>query len=136
MGTVSFQGEIEARPQIVSDTTFPGGRTDISLILTPTAKQAGVMTGVALRTISSPLAYVALTGVGASDTVTQANFLYLRTNAPMLVRLTFEDGANPDIVAIVPVFGVFVYEVDVSRYLKLVEVLGSGQVEWFASGPQ
>ena len=136
MGTVSFQGEIEARPQVVSDTSFPGGRTDISLILTPTSKPAGVMTGVALRTINSPSSYVALTGVGVTDTVTQSNFVYLRTNAPMLIRLTFKDGSNPDIVSVLPMNGACVYEVDVSRYLKLIEVMGSGQVEWFASGPQ
>jgi hypothetical protein len=135
MGTLLFKGDIEVRPQQVSETSFPGGRADIILRLTPSPKPENVHTGVQLRDVNT-LVYVVLSGLGSSDSVTQANFLYVRTNAPMLLRLTFEDGASPDIVSVVPINGVYILEVDQNRYLKLLEVLGQGKIEWFVSGLQ
>jgi hypothetical protein len=136
MGTVSFAGEILARPNVVSESTFPGGRTEVALSLTPTTKSANVLTGVQVRTIASPNAFVELSGVGATDTVTQSNFLYLRTNAPMDVRVTMKNGVDPDTVSTVYVNGLLIMEFDSARYLNLIEVKGAGQVEWFSSGNQ
>lgn len=133
--SVSLTGTLIAGPGTVTESSFPGGVTNIPIALTPPAKSFNVDSG-GTRSVSSPSAYVALTGVGVADTVTQGKFLYLRTSTPMLVRLTTVNPPGADVVSVVPVQGLLVLEFDPAKYLKLLEVQGSGVVEWFVCGEQ
>ncbi len=74
-----------------------------------------------------------LSGVGASDTVTQGNFLYVRTKNPMLLRLTVNT-SGPVVIADIPVRGIFMLEFDETHPLVLLEIKGAGTVEWYISG--
>lgn len=118
----------------VADGSFPVGASSVPITLTPSPKPLVVDTGVMKRNLASPAAYVTLSGVGATDTVTQGSFLYLRTNAPMLLRLTTFNPAGASVVSVFPVLGLFVTEFDPSRYLTLVEIQGTGVVEYLAGG--
>lgn len=116
----------------VTDSTLPSGFTSIQFGLRPSKKSALVSSG-SVRTIASPSSYVALDGVGTGESVTQGNLLYLRSSSAMLLRLTTYSSGG-DIVAVLPVDGVFMMEFDRSRYLKLIEVQGTGTVEWLVTG--
>jgi hypothetical protein len=86
--------------------------------------------------VNSPApAFQALDGVGAGQSVTQGNTLYLRTTAPMTMRFTFADPmGGPDIVSLVPVQGLLIWEGSALGYLKLIEAQGVGGIEYFVSG--
>jgi hypothetical protein len=96
------------------------------------SKGYGQATGVLSRTISSPSAFIDLGEPG--NAVTKATFLYLKSDAPLDVRLTTDDGSGGDVVAVVPVEGLCLLEFSSSKHLKLLEVQGSGRLEYFVSG--
>lgn len=130
---VTLQGSLQAGPAKSSDSAFPSGLVNASFTLKPSTKSAPVSV-YDVRNLSSPSAFVQLRGVGTSETVTQANTLYLRTDAAMTVRLTYDDGAGGSVVATFPVEGLFIVEASLSKFIKLVEAQGVGVVEYFASG--
>jgi len=117
---------------VVTDATLPSGLTSIQFGLRPSKKSALASSG-SVRTISSPSSYVSLDGVGTGESVTQGNFIYLRTSVPMLLRLTTYSSGG-DVTAILPIDGIFAMEFDRTRYLKLVELQGAGTVEWLITG--
>lgn len=132
---VQIDGTLTTGPSAAGDPTFPGSSGEVALTLAPAQKPAVASTGFMRRVVASPGVYVVLDGPGSgtSDTLAQGNFLYLRTSAAMLVRMTYENGVT-DIEAIVPVKGLAIIEIDESKYLRLLEVQGSGTVEWLVSG--
>lgn len=78
--------------------------------------------------IESPAAYVALPMQPAQ----LAGVIVLRTyNASFLVRLTRADTTT----LVIPLQGLLVYEPPADNRLTLIEVQGSGEVAWHASGP-
>lgn len=132
---VTFKGTLQAGPPKSSTSGFPTGVTNASFDLKPAAKLAPVSTGLQVRSLASPSAYVAL-DVGTNQAVTKANFLYVRTEAPFLLRVTYDDGAGGSIVSVVPVDGLFVHEAPGDKFIKLLEAQGTGVIETFASGNQ
>ena len=85
-------------------------------------------------TVNNP-SFAALPGVGAGGVVTQGTFLFIRTLGTMQVRTTtYNAGGN--VTAVEVINGIKAVEFDPGAYLVLLEVQGSGQVEYFASGPQ
>jgi hypothetical protein len=96
-----------------------------------------VATGVLTCNVStaSP-SWRTLAGVGgAADAVSQGNLLYAKSNGQMFLRITFENGSDPDIVSIYPLNGgPLIMPIDPARYLKLLEVQGSGQLLYFVCG--
>jgi hypothetical protein len=132
MGTnvVSFAGNIIASPGAASDCAFPAAITQIAfgsggnLLATASSLNA--------KQITSPAAYVTLDGIGTGETVTQGIFLYARTNQPMTLRMTTQ-GA-PDLVAEVPIYGTTLLQFPQANYLKLLEVKGSGTIEYLVAG--
>jgi hypothetical protein len=136
MGTVAkLDGELTLGPETVNDILFPGAEASVPLSLTPSSKPANASPGFARRAVSSPGAYVTLTGVGAADTVTQGTLLYLRTREAVLVRLTTYDPGG-DVASVLPVKGTVIIEFDDVKYLKLLEVKGTATVEWLVTGAQ
>lgn len=129
---VTFKGTLQAGPPRASTASFPTGIVNASFELTPAAKAAPVSVHQ-VRSMASPGAFVAL-DVGPSQSVTQANFLYCRSEAPFDLRITFDDGAGGNTVSTIPVNGVFAIEVSDSKFIKLLEAQGTGVFEYFASG--
>jgi len=99
---------------------------------------APVHTGLAKRLVATPApGWVALSGVGATDTVTRGQFLFFKASAPVLVRLTLDDGSGGDVVldplpidTLAPLILCF----QSAKFLKLLEVQGSGTVHYLVSG--
>lgn len=85
--------------------------------------------GAILVPINSPNAYVTL----HMQPGQLAGLVYIDTeDAEFLVRLTRED----DSLLVIPVQGMFgPYEVPSANLVTLIEVQGSGTIQWHASGP-
>lgn len=111
---------------------YPSTISNIAFGTTPPELPAGVIVSHA-KQVNSPAAFVTLDGIGSGATVTQGNFLYVKTNAAMQLRLTFAD-AGPDIVSILQVAGPLVFQIPASGYLKLLEAKGVGAIEYLVSG--
>lgn len=130
---VTLKASILAGPPKSTCGKFPSGLVSLEFELRPPNKNAAVM-AQHVRDVSSPSAYVTLGGVGTGQAVTQASFLYLRTSVAMDLRLTTSDSV--DVVSVHPVDGVLLMEFPAAKYLKLLEVQGSGTLEYFVSGNQ
>lgn len=133
MGQIDLQGALIGGPPSGGDT-FPASTFSVPLRMRTTPKGFGVATGVLTRLVASPAAFVALSGVGSGDTVTQADVLYFKPSGPVDLRLTTDDGVGGNVVAVVPIDGITMIEFPTSKFLKLLEVQGSATVEYFASG--
>lgn len=133
--SVNFSGSIIAGPIGSGDCGFPSGVTNISFTSLPPLKAASA-SGYQSKVVNSPSAFVELTGVGTGETVTQANFLFLRTSSPMQVRLTMNPSSGSDVVSILFIQGVHILELPSLNYLKLLEAQGVGTIEYFVSGNQ
>lgn len=136
MGRISLTGEVSVQPDVVSDTTFPGAVKSAQLSSTPTVKSSTVDSGIAKRLINSPNAFLALSGVGTNDDVTRGDTLYIKSNSPIQVRLTFAQISGGDLVSTVPLFGTCILEIPSDQYLKTIEAKGAGTIEYLISGSQ
>lgn len=126
-----------AGPSAVSDNQFPSGVTTIPFGLNPPLKQFGVDTGVMRPTVNSPASFFTLGGVGPTSDVTAATTLIIRTATPMLIRSTYQNPAGgADIVSVEPINGTKLCEYPPNGVLKLLEIQGAGQIEYYASGLQ
>jgi hypothetical protein len=128
MGTVNLEGSLSAGSGS-GDCTFPSMAATATLNTSPSPKSYQNATGTLVRLVASPVAYAVLSGVGVADTVTECDFLYLRTNATVLVRLT--QSASTKVLS---VSGTLIIEPPTATPITLVEVQGSATVEYFASG--
>ena len=136
-GQLRLEGTLTVGPKCVgADRSL----TTISLLLAGgcCSKSFGASSGVvqADLPIAAATAYVALPGIGTAPAVTHATFLYFFASSPILLRFTTDDGAGGSVViADVPLDGLLVQEFSSARFLKLLEVKGSGSVEYLAAGP-
>lgn len=138
--TVTLLGTLTAGPQGMCDGGFPGGLLQLQFGLAgscpgagtkPAAKKFWSNTDVS----TAALAFVDLDGVGAGESVTKGNMLYLRTTAPLVIRMTTADPlGGPDVVSAVSILGLMILEFYGLGYLKRLEASGVGGVEWFVSG--
>ena len=140
MGTVQISGTLtEAPPAGCEAPGFPSATTSVPFgqLGAPCPKPSPVSTGAKTRNVNSPSAFVALSGVGATDDVTQADTVYMRVKAGLFqFRITYRNPAGGSIVAVLPSNGIFLHEADAPDgfWITLLEVQGSGQIEYFASG--
>lgn len=132
MGTVSISGSLTGGPG--SSGGFPASTFNTPISLATGSKLFQHATGVLTRIISSPAAFVALSAVGAANDVPKADTLYLRADADVDLRITQDDGAGGSTVLTLPVRGLFVMETPTNKMITLLEVQGSGKLEYFASG--
>jgi hypothetical protein len=131
---VNINGTLISGPPVASDSSFPSGVTNIVFGTQPPQKSANVQTQN-VRQVNSPTAFVSLDGVGVGETLTQGNTFYARVQSPMQLRFTFDSTPTP-IVSVIPVQGLYIFEADPSHPIILVEVMGSGTIEYFVSGNQ
>lgn len=136
MGQLSLEGSLTGGPPSVSEGTFPASTFLVSLgFAAGKNKPFGVASGVLTRTIASPSAFAVLSGLGSTDSVTQATALYFKCNAPMLLQITSDDGVGGSVVAVVPVAGPFVLETPDLLFIKGLACKGSGPIEYLVAGP-
>lgn len=139
VNSVTLLGTLTAGPHGVCEGGFPSGLLQVSFGLFGSCPGAGTKPAAKKfwtnTDVNSPSVFVALDGVGAGQSVTKANTLYLRTTAQMKVRFTLADpSGGPDIVSILPLQGLHISEYPSLGYLKLMEAMGVGGVEYFVSG--
>jgi hypothetical protein len=132
-GAVQLTATLLAGPTTVTDNQFPSGTTNLPFGLNPPQKAYNVDTGVMVANVISPVAFVALGGVGPGGSVTQAQTLYVRTLTPVQVRLTYLGDVTPKIRYL---GGATLEEADPAHPITLVEVMGSATVEYYAAGLQ
>lgn len=135
MGQINLSGALIGGPPSGGET-FPAATFSVPLRLRSDPKGYNAATGVLQQQVSTaPGVYVTLTGIGTGSTVTKANTFYLKSSGPVLLRLTTDDGLGGSVVAVLPVDGLAgPIEFDATKFLKLAEVSGSAQLEYFASG--
>lgn len=137
MGQVAINGTMQAGPVQVG-AGFPQAIYTTPLATSVVPKPFSTASGVMQRRVSvaSP-AFVTLQGVGPSDTVERGDLLYLRSDAPLILRLSNQDPLaplGPPLVVEVPVFGLVLLEFPASSPLVLLEAQGSATVEYAITG--
>ena len=137
MGQVSINGTFSSGPVQVG-SGFPQAIYTTPLATSVTPKPYSAASGVMQRrvAVASP-SFVALQGLGASDAVARCDLLYLRSDAPLILRLSNQDPLNPmgsPLVVEVPVAGLVIMEFPASSPLVLLEAQGSATVEYAVSG--
>lgn len=134
-----LDGSINIGPTSGGSGGFPASQSSVALASTPSPKSSSVDSGFVVRNINSPSAFVALTGVGAADSVTQCDTFTIRCQSALRVRVTFSDTPS-DLVSELVVMGTLLIEAPpqsntpAPNYIKLIEVKGVGIIEYLASG--
>jgi hypothetical protein len=116
---------------------FPSAALDVLFALNPDPKSYQTTTGAATFTANSPSpTFTALGGISATlGPVKAAHTLFLRTQTPMNFRITQNDPSLTPTVKIIPgVNGLFVFEPGAGFEVTLVEVEGTGVIEYAAFG--
>lgn len=133
--TITLQGAtLVGGPGVGSDgSVFPSGFSDIKLDLNPAQKSYQVTSGRQLANINAPVTPQALSGIGAGQSVTQATTLYMRSISPFLVAVTYTGVAGAQSF---PLLGLLILEVNPANPITGVTVVGAGQLEYLAVGPQ
>lgn len=134
MSSVVISGSLTVSEDCGCDSV---GDTSVELAGACGSLPAPVHTGLSKRTVAvtSP-SWLALGEVGATRTVTHGQFLFLKTNAPISIRCTVDDGAGGDRLFIVDVDSAapFLLAFPPAKYLKLLEVQGSATIQFLVSG--
>jgi hypothetical protein len=136
MGQLTLSGQLQGGAPNGSDLN-QGRMLDVIVLALRggnTAKPFNAATGTIQRPVNSPSSFITLSGIGTGDTVTHADTLYFFAYSQVTLRLTTDDGAGGDVVAVLPCDGLYVMEFPSAKFLKLLEIEGSANVEYFASG--
>lgn len=134
MGQLNLNGQILAGPPQSGGNGFPAASFNVPLQTLQTPKGFQVGTGVLTQIVNSPSAFVPLNGVATDAAVTQGDFLYLKVNAAVILRITTDDGAGGTNIVEVPVHGVIIMEFPTLNALEVLEVQGTGTVEYLVTG--
>lgn len=134
MGQVKLSLSLNIGPTSAGEDVFPGQEIDIASTTNPSPKTSQVRDSHT-RNLNSASAFVALSGIGPDDTVTNANILYVRTTSPMRIRVTYKD-LPADLVSVFVVQGTYFMEVPDSNPIILLEAMGVGFIEYATSGNQ
>ena len=134
---ITLTGTLNQAPTVVvaAQTTIPSTVRQIPLVTNPNPKQSAKCAN-GNKFVNSPSSFQTLSGVGATDDVTTADFLWLKADAAIQLQLTQQNlngGAN--ITQIVNVLGNFMCEFPTGGLLLGVAIQGSANVEYLASGP-
>lgn len=131
---LTFTGQLVCAPASSSDGGIPVGSTLIPFQTNPNPKPASASTGDMVVNVNN-VSFAPLPGIGAGGVVTQGTFMYIRSQSTMTIRTTTYNIAG-NVQAVETINGMKVVEFDPNAYLVLLEAQGSGQLEYFVSGPQ
>jgi hypothetical protein len=132
MAQVNLDGALTVGPLSSGGTTLPTLVNTVPFSTSPSPKPVQVYVGKE-AIVQSAGAYVQLSGVGTSDTVTHANFLYLKTSAAFKLRLTIVDTPS-NLVSESYCYGLVIQEFPEEHALIKIEAMGSGALELVAAG--
>lgn len=132
MGQIAVSGSLTGNP--VQGSGFPSATFSASLGLLNGNKLFTNATGVLQRVLASAAAFVPLAAIGAGGDVPSADFFYLRSTSSITLRITQGDGSGGTTVQTTQVQGLFLLEAPTNKLITLVEVQGTGPIEYFASG--
>ncbi len=137
MGQLSIQGAITAGPPNVSDGGFPSAMITTRLRGKQEPKGFNACSGVIQQRVAivAP-SWLTLRCIGPDGPVVRADTLYIRSDGPVLLRLTTSDGISADVVRTMPLDGLGMWEFPSTNFLTLLEVQGSATLEFLASGQQ
>lgn len=136
MARLTLEGSLTIGPPCATECAcgVDGAETTVPVCV---KAEATAVVGAVTRTISSPGAFLALSGIGADDAVSMGTFLYVITDSPMILRLTCSDGASGTTTQVLDdVQGLFIRQFSVTKALQGLEVKGSGRITYAASGPR
>lgn len=135
MARLAFEGTLTIGPPCAVEccSGVDGAETTLGVCV---KSEATAVVGSITRTIASPASFLTLSGIGATDAVTQGSFLYVFTDSAMTLRITCDDGAGSTALELIPIQGLFVRQFDPSKPLELLEVRGSGRITYAACGPR
>lgn len=85
------------------------------------------------RSVNSPGSFVTLEGV--PTTVTHGEFLWLQSNAAIVLELTNDDGIGGSTVQTADVQGLVLLEFPPAKFLKLLRVKGVASIAYLVTGP-
>lgn len=135
---IRLEGVLTLGPNEVCEGGFHSSVVKEPLRTSPEPKSSVVNSGLPSVNFNSPNAFQTLGGVGAGQAVTQGDTLYIKSQNPVLVRVTFYNPIVPSAptVSIFPLCGRMWLEVPQASYLYLLEVQGVGQIVYLVSGQQ
>ena len=143
MGQLRVSGQIVQSPSCVQEAPsyacagipVPAGVTSIPLSLTPTTKPSVKHAG-GNKALSSPSSFQAIGGLGATDDVTMADTVYIKSDAPVQIQLTQQNLAGGSaVVSVVNLGGSGLWEFPVGGYLTGLAAQGTCNLEYLISGP-
>ena len=129
MGQLALSGVVVVGPALKAGT-FPAAEITIALV---SKMNDYVISASGLMNIASVSSYVPLPVVGTNGPVTKGTFLYVKTNAPISLRMTTVDGVSTA-VAVEPLDGLKVHEFPDGSELVLLEAEGTATVEFLVAG--
>lgn len=136
MPKIELDGTLTIGPGCGASECCPGpgdASTSLGLCL---KQDAAATSGIVTRTISSPSAFVTLPALGTGGDVTRAEFLLLMLDSAFTVRLTTDDGSGGDVVETGPAYKLLFRVFPSEKFLKLLEVKGSGRISYAVAGPR
>jgi hypothetical protein len=135
-GQVKLSGSLIAGPPAATSVGFPASSFTSPIALKENPRPYNRATGILCRSIVTvPAVFEALGEPG--NAVAQAVVLYLKTDGPILLRETVDDGAGGTVVYVTPIDGLLIHEYPTDRPLEFLEVDTQGQtvtVEYFLVG--
>jgi hypothetical protein len=142
MSVLKIDGTLTAGSGCVSDGGFPA-----MSMSTPLSTGGGgcggkgfqVASGILTMLLNSSLAFVQLSEPAgtAGAAVMKANFLYLKSDAPISMRRTQDDGSGGNIIVTDPgIQGIVMIEFSDINFLKKLELKGTSRIEYFVCGNQ
>ena len=133
MGQAIITGTLLAGPPQVSSGTFPGASASVPISTREGGSGFQRATGVLQRTET----YAILTDLGdPGHTVKKATLLYFRSDGPVTLKETQDDGSGGETTATSTVQGLVIKEYPSDKALTKLEMLGSATFELFLSGNQ
>ena len=140
---ILITGTITLSPECASERAAPGcspvpGSTELATLETTPSPKPSAVAGSGARAVATVFGtFATLSGVGATDSVTTADFLWLRSDGPVLVQLTQQNLASGSgtITSIVQVLGELIVEFPEGGYLVGLAASGTADLEWTVSGP-
>jgi hypothetical protein len=130
---IVVNGSLSVGPANAADAALPSGSMVFQLASTPNPKPSQAQ-DKGSRAVASSLSFVTLGSVGAGGNVTQGDTLLVISDAPVQLRLTMNNPLGSDEVSTVELQGMLLLEFPPAQYLKLLEVKGTANVEYFVSG--
>ena len=135
MGVVALQGSLLVGPPGCGGT-FPTASVAEQLGLYSSPKSYNAATGVLQRTVNSPSAFVPLNALGAAGDVVQCDFLYLKSDGPLILRMVQDDGSGVTTLTYdQPIQGLVLLEFPSDKPLLGISVKGTARIAYLLSGP-